>query len=58
MVFLMLLIIFLRIKKGKLIKKDNKLIISNKLLVFLIKVINIKWINDNLIFIFMDNLRL
>lgn len=58
MVFLMLLIIFLRIKKGKLIKKDNKLIISNKLLVFLIKVINIKWINDNLIFIFMDSLRL
>lgn len=55
----MLLIIFLRIKKGKLIKKkDNKLIISNKLLVFLIKVINIKWINDNLIFIFMDSLRL
>lgn len=58
MVFLMLLIIFLRIKKGKLIKKENKLIISNKLLVFLIKVINIKWINDNLIFIFMDSLRL
>lgn len=57
MVFLMLLIIFLRIKKGKLIKKDN-LIISNKLLVFLIKVVNIKWINDNLIFIFMDSLRL
>lgn len=58
MVFLMLLIIFLRIKKGKLIKKDNNLITSNKLLVFLIKVVNIKWINDNLIFIFMDSLRL
>lgn len=48
----------LRIKKGKSIKKkDNKLTTSNKSLVFLIKVTNIKWINDNLISIFMDSLR-
>lgn len=47
----------LRIKKGKSIKKDNKLTTSNNSLVFLIKVTNIKWINDNLISIFMDSLR-